>query len=221
MELQHSVVNSQYIQMLLRMGKTVVGVETWKQRGENYNGNFEDMLYITDEILIVWTIDGQYNGWCHEYGRQAENIDGTQRKQRGRASDDSSPTDTSSEAESRNRMACCKQVPSLDPEDWLHFERPMTGPWFVRKNMDAGFTRKHGGTTDFGKNRWNEWGKRIAARRRSKNSEDPAVKQKYRMFCLAFQDAWKDMYQKKSRSTVTSDEGQSEYMEAFNGIDWE
>ena len=224
LDLQHSVVNSQYIQMLLRMGKTVVGVETWKQRGENHGGNFEDMLYITDEILIAWTIDGQYNGWCHEYGKRSENSDNTLKKKRGRGSgdtDDSSPADTASEEEHRNRMASCKQQPSADPEDWLNFERPLTGPWFIRKNMDAGFTRKHGGTTEFGKNRWNEWGKRIAERRRSKNSEDPAVKQKYRLFCLAFQDAWKEMYRKRSRSAGGSDDGPCEYMEAFNGIDWE
>ena len=83
-ELQHSVVNSQYIEMLLRMGKTVVGVETWKQRGESCGGNFEEMLFITDEVLIVWTVDGQYNGWCHEFGKRTQRTMSNQKKRLGR-----------------------------------------------------------------------------------------------------------------------------------------
>jgi hypothetical protein len=213
-DLQHSVVNSQYIEMLLRMGKTVVGVETWKQRGESCNGNFEEMLLITDEVLIAWTVDGQYNGWCHEYGKR-----NTKNRRNAMDSDESSPADTSGD-ENRNRMDVCKQQQTSDPEDWLNYGRPLSGPWFVRKTMDAGFTKKHGGTTEFGKNRWNHWGRKIAERRRAKHSEDPALKQKYRLFCMAFQDAWKAMYHKGSRSNNSSNESDKETIEAFNGIDW-
>ena len=201
------------------MGKTVVGAETWKTGGENCDGNFEDMLLITDEILIVWTVDGQYNGWCNDYHKERGGLRRRRGRGMGESDGSSSPAETSGD-ETNNKMVTCKQQPSLDVDDWLHYGRPLTGPWFIRTNMDSGFTKKHGGTTDFGKNRWNEWGKRIAARRRARTSDDQEVKQKYRSLCLAFHDAWRDMYQTKKRSNNALDGHDEVEMEAFNVIDW-
>ena len=137
----------------------------------------------------------------------------------GEGTDSSSPSETSGD-ERLNKMMAWEQQASLDVDDWLNYGRPLTGPWFIRKSMDSGFTKKHGGTTEFGKNRWNEWGKKISARRRARTSDDPEMYQKYRSFCLAFKDAWREMYQKKKRNIIASDENDEYEIEAFNGIDW-
>ena len=63
-------------------------------------------------------------------------------------------------------------------------------------------------------------GQKISARRRARTSDNPEMKQKYRSFCLAFQDAWRDMYQKKKRNKSDSDGIDKYEIEAFNGIDW-
>ena len=80
---QRQVVNRDYIQLLLRMGKTVVGVEAWNNRGNKSQGKLEEMLLITDEVLIAWTVDGHYNGWCDLYKTRYMKRDG---KAKGRES---------------------------------------------------------------------------------------------------------------------------------------
>lgn len=218
-KIQRQVVNRDYIQLLLRMGKTVVGVEAWNNRGNKSQGKLEEMLLITDEVLIAWTVDGHYNGWCDLYKTRYMKRDG-KAKGRGRDSDEgqNSPTDTDGEAV-ENKMEKCKQAATMDKEDWLNFQRPRYGSWFIKKSMDEGYTKRNGGTTELGKERWNEWGEKIAMRRAGKLSLDHEVREKYISFTGAFQQAWKEMYgSQKNRQNVRNGGNEVKKISAFNGI---
>ena len=215
------MVNTDYIQLMLRMGKTVVGVDAWSRRGMCHQGKFEDMILITDEVLIAWTLDGHYNGWCDSYKNRFLKCDGTLRgRNRDNEEEDSSPMETDVDVdESVNKMEKFKQLASVDPDDWLNYRRPRCGSWFIKKSMDQGYTKKNGGTTDFGKLRWNEWGQKIAQRRMAKTSEDMETREKYFAFMEAFQTAWKDVYVGDRKKAFTSDDGVFvEKIAAFNGI---
>lgn len=202
------------------MGKTVVGAETWKLRGDHFKGEFEKMILVTDEVLIAWTLDGHYNGWCDQFKNRYVKRDG---KPKGRVREiednESSPTETDGD-ENINRMEGCKQASSDDITDWLNYKRPRCGSWFIKKSMDAGYTKRNGGTTDQGKDRWNEWGRKIVERRSGKKSEDVGIREKYLAFTRAFRDAWMDMYasDRKRNGVNGGSDVQEKKVTAFNGI---
>jgi hypothetical protein len=189
--------------MLLIMGPRVLGKEQWKKRGLQMRGRYEDMLNISDETLIAWTVDGQWNGWCKEYGAKSSTEKKTRRKVTPRGVNPirnntllvseraGNRTETTEEQAVINPMEKYVQNASNDPEDWLNYGRPGDGPWFVKKAMEAGFKRKNGGTSTTGKQRWNYWYKAIRARRAVNSSDDKA---RYSVFCTHFQDSWEDMY---------------------------
>lgn len=206
-----------YITLMLKMGKTVVGAESWKLRGDHHKGEFEKMLLITDEVLIVWTVDGHYNGWCDQYKNRYVKRDGRPKGRfRDNEENDSSPTETDGD-DTINRMEACKQDASNDETDWLNYKRPRCGSWFIKKSMDAGYTKRNGGTTELGKDRWNEWGGKIAARRGGKTSDDDGVRNKYFAFERAFKAAWKSMYGGERKKTGDGEQ-QEKKVTAFNGI---
>jgi hypothetical protein len=217
--LQNQIVNRNYIDLLLRMGKTVVGVEAWNNRGNKSQGKLEEMLLITDEVLIAWTVDGHYNGWCDLYKTRYVRRDGRMRgKFRESDEGESCPTETDGETV-ENKMEGCKQAASVDKEDWLNYQRPRCGCWFIKRSMDEGYTKRNGGTTELGKSRWNEWGGKIAVRRSGKTSTDCEVREKYIAFTQAFQVAWKEMYGgTKSRQNGRGVEHEVKKVTAFNGI---
>ena len=201
------------------MGKTVVGFDAWTRRGLYHQGKFEEMLLITDEVLIAWTLDGHYNGWCDLYKNRYRKRDGRPKgRQRESEEEEASPTETEGE-ESQNKMEKCKQLASSDENDWLNYQRPRCGSWFVKRSMDEGYTKRNGGTTELGKVRWNEWGAKIAMRRNARTNDNLDVKEKYIAFCQAFQIAWKEMYGNDKKQRSTGDDGSKVVkIAAFNGI---
>lgn len=220
--------------MMLKMGKIVVGADAWKTRGDGCDGDFEKMLLITDEVLIAWTLDGHYNGWCDQFLRRFVKRSGKPNGRRithaesgtSSAADTSSATSTTDDENSvavttggGNLMEACKQMPSTETTDWLNYQRPLCGCWFVRGAMDAGFTSKNGGTTDQGKDRWNTWFQIILERRLSKRSDDQNLKEHHREFCKAFKDAWKVMYGGgEGKHGKGGHPGEKKKVTAFNGI---
>jgi hypothetical protein len=210
--------------MMLKMGKIVVGTDAWNTRGKGCHGDFEKMLLITDEVLIAWTLDGHYNGWCDQFVKRFVKRTG---KPKGRritpaGSDTSSTTGTDEDADTTpvlNNMEKCKQKPSTDANDWLNYQRPLCGCWFVKGAMDAGFTSRNGGTTDQGKDRWNTWFQKILHRRLSKREGGEREEEHHKEFCKAFKDAWNEMYgdgeDKPGKNTKSGD---TKKVVAFNGI---
>lgn len=211
--------------MMLKMGKIVVGTDTWNTRGKGNGGDFEKMLLITDEVLIAWTLDGHYNGWCDQFAKRFVKRTG---KPKGRrialaGSDTSITTGTDEDQEETNaesnHMDKCKQKPSTDANDWLNYQRPLCGCWFIKKAMDAGFTSKNGGTTDQGKGRWNTWFHKILKRRLSKREGNQTEREHHKAFCKAFQDAWRLEYGAGAGKKGKNDgSGEKEKIVAFNGI---
>ncbi|KAL7570104.1 hypothetical protein ACA910_017135 [Epithemia clementina (nom. ined.)] len=123
------VISSAYIETVLRIMPSIVRKRKWFQLGKESSGDFDTMVGVLDEVMMLWILYCYWNSWM-PFDQWKMTLEKLQ-----------------------------KLVPSVEEYQHCHVDRSAKEPYFVRnpRTEKTGVKKKYGGITMKGKTCWNDY----------------------------------------------------------------
>ncbi|KAL7572201.1 hypothetical protein ACA910_011733 [Epithemia clementina (nom. ined.)] len=123
------VISTAYVETVLQVMPAIVGKRKGFQLGKESGGDFDTMVGVLDEVMMLWTLNCYWNSWM-PFDKWKMTLDNLK-----------------------------KVVQSVEEFQHCHVDRSPKEPYFARnpRTEKTGVKKKYGGITIRGETHWNDF----------------------------------------------------------------